>query len=266
MERQEIQGEISVQHVYKAFEINGKKLEVLRNIDFEIESEDVVSVIGPSGCGKSTLLRMIAGLDSPTEGKITVSGREVQRPSLDVGVLFQESRLLPWDDVEKNISFGLPEKTPKDKKKRSIRDSIRLVGLEGFEKALPRQLSGGMQKRVAIARTLINYPHVLLLDEPFGALDAFTPYISSRDKAETMVLEEMVSLMDGGRYQDASDLNHHFAALLESTCATFTESVLMESEAVESAEDVGGGVSSSLAGFRRNSSRLILMGALPGSA
>lgn len=174
MERQEIQGEISVQHVYKAFEINGKKLEVLRNIDFEIKSEDVVSVIGPSGCGKSTLLRMIAGLDSPTEGKITVSGREVQRPSLDVGVLFQESRLLPWDDVEKNISFGLPEKTPKDKKKRSIRDSIRLVGLEGFEKALPRQLSGGMQKRVAIARTLINYPHVLLLDEPFGALDAFT--------------------------------------------------------------------------------------------
>ena len=167
-------GEISIRHVKKNFQIENQSLEVLRDIDLTIEAGDMVSIIGSSGCGKSTLLRLIAGLDHPDEGEITIGGKKVEKPSVDVGVLFQESRLLPWDSTEKNIAFGLPEKFPKEEKKKLVAEYMHLVGLDGFEKALPSQLSGGMQKRVAIARTLINRPEVLLLDEPFGALDAFT--------------------------------------------------------------------------------------------
>jgi sulfonate transport system ATP-binding protein len=175
MTEKEIKGEkISICHVKKEFQIEKESLMVLKDINLEIEAGDIVSIIGGSGCGKSTLLRLIAGLDYPNDGKILIDGKEVEKPSVDVGVLFQESRLLPWENTEKNIAFGLPEKYPREKKAELVKKYIKLVGLEGFEKALPGQLSGGMQKRVAIARTLINCPHILLLDEPFGALDAFT--------------------------------------------------------------------------------------------
>lgn len=165
---------ISIRHVKKEFQIEKQKVLVLKDINLEIEPGEIISIVGGSGCGKSTLLRMIAGLDQPTEGEILVGGKKMAHPSLDVGVLFQESRLLPWENTEKNIAFGLPENYPGKEKKKLVEKYIELVGLKGFEKALPGQLSGGMQKRVAIARTLINQPHILLLDEPFGALDAFT--------------------------------------------------------------------------------------------
>lgn len=175
MDKTAIKGKrISARHVKKEFRIEGQSLTVLQDINLEIEPGDIVSVIGSSGCGKSTLLRLIAGLDFPDEGEVLVDGQRVSKPSLDVGVLFQESRLLPWENTWKNIAFGLPEKHDRAERERLVREHIQLVGLEGFEKALPGQLSGGMQKRVAIARTLINSPHILLLDEPFGALDAFT--------------------------------------------------------------------------------------------
>lgn len=166
--------EIQIQHVKKEFQIDKKPVTVLQDIDLTIRPGEIVSIVGGSGCGKSTLLRMIAGLSEPTSGQVLIGGSPVHRPSLDVGVLFQESRLLPWDTTEKNIAFGLPEHVSKKDRKALVRKYIHLVGLDGFEKALPGQLSGGMQKRVAIARTLINQPHILLLDEPFGALDAFT--------------------------------------------------------------------------------------------
>lgn len=165
---------ISIQHVNREFQIENDTLRVLDDVNLEIKAGDIVSIIGSSGCGKSTLLRLISGLDTPDNGQILIEGKKVERPSVNVGVLFQESRLLPWDNTEKNIAFGLPEKTPKEEKKKLVQEYMKLVGLEGFGKALPGQLSGGMQKRVAIARTLINKPHILLLDEPFGALDAFT--------------------------------------------------------------------------------------------
>ncbi|HAT89410.1 MAG TPA: ABC transporter ATP-binding protein [Roseburia sp.] len=165
---------IRILHVRKEFEIEKQKVQVLKDIDLEIYPGEIVSIVGGSGCGKSTLLRMIAGLDQPTEGEILIDGKKQERPSLDVGVLFQESRLLPWENTRKNIEFGLPEDFPKKEKKELAEKYMEMVGLKGFEKALPGQLSGGMQKRTAIARTLINRPHILLLDEPFGALDAFT--------------------------------------------------------------------------------------------
>lgn len=168
------QGSISIQHVKKSYMIEKQKLEVLHDINIEVPPQSILSIVGKSGCGKSTLLRMIAGLEKPDSGRILISGQEVKKPSVDIGVLFQESRLLPWNSTEKNIAFGLPGDVAKQERKELVRENITMVGLNGFEKAYPGQLSGGMQKRVAIARTLINRPHILLLDEPFGALDAFT--------------------------------------------------------------------------------------------
>jgi sulfonate transport system ATP-binding protein len=165
---------IKLNNVFKAFDINGIRLSVLENISIDFSQGEIVSIVGKSGCGKSTLLRIIAGLEAVTDGLVEVNGRIVTRPSeKDVGIIFQESRLLPWANVEKNIEFGLSSPHPKNKKEL-IQEHVELVGLSGFEGALPKQLSGGMQQRVSIARSLINRPNTLLLDEPFGALDAFT--------------------------------------------------------------------------------------------
>lgn len=166
--------ELEIKNVKKVFQLAQEKLEVLQNVNLEVREGEFVSVVGESGCGKSTLLRLIAGLDTVTDGEITIDGKPVTKPSTEVGMIFQESRLFPWSSVEKNIEFGYSRKITRREKKRLIREHIDLVGLKGFEKALPRQLSGGMQQRVSIARTLINRPKVLLLDEPLGALDAFT--------------------------------------------------------------------------------------------
>jgi sulfonate transport system ATP-binding protein len=165
---------IKIDKVFKTFKINGVALSVLENINADFTQGEIVSIVGKSGCGKSTLLRIIAGLEPASEGFVEVDGRIVTRPSeKDVGIIFQEPRLLPWTNVEKNIEFGLSSPHPGNKKVL-IREHVDLVGLSGFEKALPKQLSGGMQQRVSIARSLINRPSTLLLDEPFGALDAFT--------------------------------------------------------------------------------------------
>lgn len=186
---------VSIQHVAREFMIDKKRLEVLRDINLQVDAGDIVSIIGASGCGKSTLLRLISGLDKPDKGKVLIGGKEVEKPSVDVGVLFQESRLLPWENTEKNVAFGLPEKFPKDQKKTLVKKYIDLVGLTGFERALPGQLSGGMQKRVAIARTLINNPHILLLDEPFGALDAFTKMNLQEEVLKIWKKERMTTIL-----------------------------------------------------------------------
>lgn len=165
---------IEIKNVKKVYPIGKNQIEVLRDISLHMEPGSFTSIIGQSGCGKSTLLKMIAAIETPTSGKVELNGQEVKKPSVDVGVLFQESRLLPWYDVAKNVEFGLPRWSDKGERQKLVQEYIDLVGLSGFEHALPEQLSGGMKKRVSIARTLINKPHVLLLDEPFGALDAFT--------------------------------------------------------------------------------------------
>ncbi len=165
---------LEIDHVRKCFFMDDRELEVLHDVDIHISDGEFISIIGASGCGKSTLLRMIVGLEHPTEGELLIGGRKIEKPSVDVGMIFQESRLYPWLTVEKNIEFGIHEKLPKNRKKELVQKYVELVGLKNFEKAFPHQLSGGMQQRVSIARTLINHPSVLLLDEPFGALDALT--------------------------------------------------------------------------------------------
>jgi sulfonate transport system ATP-binding protein len=166
---------IVIKNVSRIFLINQIELEAIRGINLEVGDGEIVCIVGASGCGKSSLLKIISGLDRASSGSIFIDGRAIEKPSRkDVGIIFQESRLFPWNTVEKNIAFGLPGKLNKTQRQKIIQEHVNLVGLSGFEKALPSQLSGGMKQRVSLARSIINRPRVLLLDEPFGALDAFT--------------------------------------------------------------------------------------------
>lgn len=153
---------------------NDHTVEALKNINLTIRRGEFLSIIGPSGCGKTTLLRLLAGLDVPEAGLITLEGEEIKGPDPDRGYVFQQSSLFPWLTVEKNIASGLKARGVYKEYKNEIAQYIRMIGLDGFEKVYPHQISGGMAQRVAIARALINHPVALLLDEPMGALDAFT--------------------------------------------------------------------------------------------
>lgn len=159
---------IELHQVSKRFD-NG--LLAVAGVDLKVEASEIVAVIGPSGCGKSTILRLVAGLEKPTSGSVEVAGHLVSGPDRSVGIVFQEPRLMPWLDVQRNVSFGLDHEGQSD---GVVAEAIARVGLSGFAKALPRELSGGMAQRTAIARALVTKPPVLLLDEPFSALDAFT--------------------------------------------------------------------------------------------
>jgi len=168
-------GTLSIQHLSKQYTVAGEPLPVLEDISLSIEPGQFVSIVGTSGCGKSTLLRLVVGLEEDYRGELLLDGRRIAGTSLDRGIVFQEHRLFPWLTVRENIALGLLNADMTEGQKRfAVRDLIELVGLAGFETAHPHQLSGGMAQRVAIARALVNKPEILLLDEPFGALDAMT--------------------------------------------------------------------------------------------
>ncbi len=159
----------------KRYPGTGQARVVLEDVDLQVRQGEFVSIIGPSGCGKSTLLRLISGLDTEHSGTITLAGQAVRGTGLERGLVFQEHRLLPWLTVNRNIELSLLNAgISRAERQARVREHIALVRLEGFEEAYPHQLSGGMAQRVAIARALVNRPSVLLLDEPFGALDAIT--------------------------------------------------------------------------------------------
>lgn len=165
---------LSVRHAKKDFVIGNEIVNVLGDINLEIKKGEFVSIVGSSGCGKSTLLKLITSLENLTDGEILIENEPVMGPSEKCNMIFQEARLFPWLSVEKNIEFTIPKNVSKKERKERVRFHIELVGLGGFENAVPAQLSGGMQQRVSIARALAAKPEILLLDEPFGALDAFT--------------------------------------------------------------------------------------------
>lgn len=164
---------LKISNLNKFFNVDGKKIEVLRNINLEIERGEFITIVGHSGCGKSTLLKIISGLLPYDEGEVIRNGNEVHGPSTDCGMVFQEHRLLPWLKIKDNIGIGI-RKLPKPERTKLIDSQLKLVRLEDFKNAYPRQLSGGMSQRAAIARGLVSNPDILLLDEPFGALDAMT--------------------------------------------------------------------------------------------
>jgi sulfonate transport system ATP-binding protein len=167
--------DLSVRALSKTYRLEGRVLPVLERIDIDVPSGAFTCIVGASGCGKSTLLRLIAGLDPDYEGVIHLGGRPIRGPGLERGVVFQEHRLFPWLTVEDNVGLGLAASALGPAERRELVQShLRMVGLEGFERAFPRALSGGMAQRAAIARALVNKPQVLLLDEPLGALDALT--------------------------------------------------------------------------------------------
>jgi ABC-type nitrate/sulfonate/bicarbonate transport system ATPase subunit len=168
-------GSIQAVKVRKTFlQSDGQTVVALNNVNVEIKAGEFVSLIGPSGCGKSTFLRLLAGLTRPDEGEFTLDGLPITQPSCERGLVFQDPTLFPWHTVYENVAFGLKVRKIYGEQKAEVMNFIRLVGLNGFERAYPHQLSGGMAQRAALARALVNNPKVLLLDEPFGALDAFT--------------------------------------------------------------------------------------------
>jgi sulfonate transport system ATP-binding protein len=146
---------------------------VLSNVEIDVDAGEIVAVVGPSGCGKSTLLRLISGLDTDYEGSVQVGDRIVRGPDPAVGVVFQEPRLFPWLTLRDNVAFGLADRRS-PRARALVAETLDVVGLSGFGDALPKQLSGGMAQRAALARALVTEPQLLLLDEPFNALDAFT--------------------------------------------------------------------------------------------
>ena len=164
---------VSIQAVSRVFETaKGQRTQALQPVDFEVKDNDFVTILGPSGCGKSTLLRIVAGLDHATSGRVLLDGVPVEGPGADRGMVFQSYTLFPWLTIEQNIRFGLRERgMPEAQQKERAAYFIAKVGLRGFEQHFPKQLSGGMQQRTAIARALANDPKILLMDEPFGALD-----------------------------------------------------------------------------------------------
>lgn len=209
---------LSVRQVERVFTgPKGEKTQALLPVDYQVNENDFITILGPSGCGKSTLLRIVAGLDQPTRGEVWLDGELVDGPGADRGMVFQSYTLFPWLTVEQNIRFGLQERgVSKAAQKERSDYFINKVGLRGFEHHFPRQLSGGMQQRTAIARALANDPKVLLMDEPFGALDPVTRealqqemirihrllgrtiVLVTHDIDEALRLADHLVLMDGG--------------------------------------------------------------------
>ena len=168
-----VKSKLSVDRVSMVFERDGKRTEVLNNINLEVGDGEFVCLLGPSGCGKTTLLNAMSGFLSPTSGEITVDGELVRKPDPRRVFVFQERGVFPWLTVEGNIGFGLSKLTKAEREQR-IAHYVKMVGLQGFEKTYPQELSGGMKQRLEVARALAVNPDMLLLDEPFGALDSIT--------------------------------------------------------------------------------------------
>ena len=163
---------IEIKNINKSFEGRGKNLSVLENINLEINDGELICLLGPSGCGKTTLLRLIAGLDQPTSGEIVANGEVVEKPSGDRAVIFQQYSLFPWLTVLQNVTFGLEiSGGSKEENIQAAERYLKSVGLLEFKDSYPHELSGGMKQRVAIIRSLLNHSPILLMDEPFSALD-----------------------------------------------------------------------------------------------
>lgn len=167
---------LEIKNVSHIYQMEGRKsVPALSKVNFGVEKNEIVSIVGPSGCGKTTLINLIAGLDKPTTGEILLNDKIVDGPGADRGVVFQKYTSFPWLSVLDNVAFGLKMlDIDRKKRERLAKKYIKIVGLTGFEGQYPQQLSGGMQQRVALARTLAAKPDILLMDEPFGALDTQT--------------------------------------------------------------------------------------------
>lgn len=201
---------LSVRGVGKNYDLDkGTVIEAVRDVSFEVKEGEICALLGPSGCGKSTVLRLVAGLEDPTSGAMFLDGKEIDGPDKSRGMVFQRYTSFDWMTVQKNVEYGMRiNGVPTDERRKNAERFIQLVKLTKFRDAYPRALSGGMQQRVAIARTLANDPSILLMDEPFGALDAETKWqmqelmigIVEKSKATVLLvthdIEEAIFLAD----------------------------------------------------------------------
>ncbi len=186
-----MQPKIQFEKVTKTYVRRNSHVEAVAEFNFQVHENEVLVLVGPSGCGKSTILHMAAGLIPPTSGKVLMDGREIKEPGPDRAVVFQQFALFPWKTVYQNIEFGLKFNGASEKEKKELVEKyIARMGLKGFENAYPHELSGGMKQRVAIARSFVVNPDVLLLDEPFAALDAQTRTIMQEELGEQLKLEK----------------------------------------------------------------------------
>lgn len=183
-----------INHLNKNFNVDGKSVNILNDINLDINEGEFVAIVGNSGCGKSTLLKIIAGLLDYDDGNVTLDSRKITKPDIDRGMVFQEHRLFPWLTIKENLAIGL-DKLDNKNKEEIISEHLKLVKLEGFENVYPHQLSGGMSQRAAIARALVNAPKVLLLDEPFGALDALTKIMLQEEILKIWEKEKTTMIM-----------------------------------------------------------------------
>jgi taurine transport system ATP-binding protein len=228
---------ISLQNIDLVYDVDGgAPFHALKNIDLDLNSGDFVCAIGPSGCGKTSLLRVLAGYERPTNGVVTVDGHPHIKPDAEVGVVFQQPNLFPWLTIEKNVDFGPRMKgiAPQERRQR-IQHFLDMVSLSDAAKKLPHQLSGGMKQRAAIARALAADPKVILMDEPFGALDAFTResmqlslhdiwskthksiFFITHDVEEALLLSTRIILMYANPGRIVEDIANPFSARLSDT-------------------------------------------------
>ena len=219
---------LKIDNVVKEYEGRNGKTVALNGVNLDIKENEFICVVGPSGCGKSTLLNIIAGLHEPTSGAAYLDGKKIEGTGVERGVVFQQYALFPWRTVLKNVMFPLEmKKTPKEEAEQIALKYIKAVGLEGFENSYPKELSGGMKQRVAIARAYAADPEVLLLDEPFGALDAQTRvqlqtelletwqkekktcFFITHDVDEAIILAQRVIIMSArpGRIKEVIDID-----------------------------------------------------------
>ncbi|CAG7657487.1 Bicarbonate transport ATP-binding protein CmpD [Paenibacillus allorhizosphaerae] len=217
---------VDVSEVTKTYKAAGKNELILSDISLQIRDGEIVSILGQSGCGKSTLLHLIAGFDTPDEGSIIAAGSEVLRPSKRCVMLFQNYGLLPWRSVVNNVELGLLDEPPEERRSRAL-SYLKLVGLDDRSNHFPHQLSGGMQQRVALARALAIRPTIILMDEPFAALDTFTRYylqnellsihakekttivLVTHDVDEAVFLSDRVLIMSAGPGQIHKEIHIH---------------------------------------------------------
>ena len=208
-------GGVYFENVSKTFTTEaGGKVEALKNVSFNVRKDEFVSLLGPSGSGKSTLLRMALGLTNTSDGYITIDDRVIKSTSENVGMVFQEYSLMPWLNVIDNIVFGLEVRKVNKKDRYAIgREILENFGLKDFEKSFPYELSGGMQQRVAIARTIASSPEYIFMDEPFGALDAFTRIKMQNDLIELWEKENKTILFVTHSVEEAVFLSNRIIIL-----------------------------------------------------
>ena len=207
---------LKLEHISQSFITNNKVFDAAVDVSLEVYESEFLVILGPGRCGKTTLLNMIAGLEKPVDGQILLDGEELKGSDERIGMVFQKRALMPWKTVMENVEFGLKIKGMDKTERRKIAQKyIDLVGLTGFEKAYPDQLSGGMKQRVVIARAYSNDPHILLMDEPFGALDAQTRYAMEEELQRIWQTEKRTVIFVTNNIEEALYLADRIVLLTE---------------------------------------------------